>query len=235
MSRWRLWTRSSSASISSLIFAERASSSPSACIWRVRSATSVATVLLAATSSAKRFSCSMTAASVNFVPSSRFSAAAISVLSLLTSATSGTRRRLQRADRVELVLRVDHLRGRGRRTAVLSVSSSARRASCSSSLRSTSALRAFRPFRRPSSFSTNGTRALTREICASSSATDSCSRVAFCVPSSTSFSLPRIASIFASSSGAAPRTPSALAERLERRRRSAPSLSRSFAASACDL
>jgi len=102
-------------------------------------------------------------------------------------------------------------------------------------LRSTSALTALRPFSRVSSVSTNGTRAVTRESCASSSATASFRRVAFCVPSSISDILPRMASIlglelrrtrgqrahaFVEGSSAA---------------RSEPSLSRSLAISACRL
>ena len=89
----------------------RASSSDSACIWRVRSATSAATALLAATSSAYRFCCSVIVASSYLMLPMRSCAVSICVRSTLISATSGTRRVCSARTSTELVLRVHHLLG----------------------------------------------------------------------------------------------------------------------------
>ena len=96
---------------------------------------------------------------------------------------------LQRADGVELVLRVGHLRAEAVACGLQRLELGAARQLLLELAVDVGAERRCRPLSRASSFSTNGTRAVTREICASSSATDSCRRVAFCVPSSTSVSL----------------------------------------------
>ena len=87
----------------------------------------------------------MTAASLNFVPSSRCSAAPISALSVLTSATSGSRLACSARTASSLCC-ASTICAANPSHCALSVSSSARRASCSSSLRSTSALSVLSPF-----------------------------------------------------------------------------------------
>ena len=217
-----------------MTFVERARSSDSICIWRDRSATSAATAWPVVTSSTSRFCCSAIVASSYLTLDTCSAVALTSVRSWLTSAMSGTSARS--SVRTSSSLRwASIICAASPSHAILRASISLRRANCCSSFRSTSALTAFRPFSRVSIFSTNSTRALTREMRASSSATASFRRVAFRAASSTPPILPRKASILASSSGARADIAVTRSSNASNARRSAPSLSRSRATSACDV